>query len=256
MIQVIGRAFNMLELISRNEWMRMTDLAKGTGLGKTTAGNILATLRDLGYLAQNDKSEYGLSDKFQALAATKISKNIVAKVAEENVRFLAADVSETVVLAVLVNGERYKLAEANPDRTITVNTAAYQGGCLFDTVTGRILLAHLNAKELRGIMKRYDFPHGRQWAGVTTQGELYAVLEKIRTDGIHIITMGDLIAVGVPVYEADTVVWGAIGVYLPKSRFTRRHRAEIIRGLKGTAERIRHQLFRNETTPLAKNAEA
>ncbi len=229
MIQVLCRAFDMLSLIGKHDGMRLTDLAASVDIGRTTAGNILSTLKRLGYLAQNDKSEYLLSDNFYALAATKANRDRDARIAEENVRMLAERVNESVVLASLVNGERCTLAEARADRALTVNTDVYRDGNLLSTVTGRILLAYMNAKERAG-QKKYRI-----------DAALEAELTAIREKGIGILSKSDIAAVGVPILTRDGV-WAAIGVYLPAIRFTGKHRIEIIDSLRSIAKRVETQL--------------
>ncbi|MBI4978451.1 MAG: helix-turn-helix domain-containing protein [Spirochaetes bacterium] len=250
MIQVLGRAFTMLEHIGSAQAVRLTDLAKAAKLNTTTAGNILTTLRDLGYLTQNDKSEYMLSERFTMLASAAQKKDLIARVAEENVRALSERVNEAAVLSLLIDGERYQLAEAKADRTVTVNNTLYQGASLFDTVTGRVLLAYQDGKALQKILKRHNFPDGKQWIEAQTKEELTAVLAKIKADGIGFITKNDVAAVGVPIFNPDgTTVWGALGVFLPKVRFTGKHRTDIVDSLRAVVQRMQHQLFSSASTP-------
>ncbi|MBF0243924.1 MAG: helix-turn-helix domain-containing protein [Planctomycetes bacterium] len=243
MIQVLERAFNMLEHIGAKHAVRLTDLAKAATLNTTTAGNILATLRDLGYLSQNDKSEYMLSGRFHKLSSAAQTKDLSSKVAEENIKALCEQVNEAAVLSLLVDGERYQLAEARPDRSITVTNTLYQGASLFDTVTGRVLLAYLSSKELQKLLKRHNFPLSPQWRDATTKAQLLSILSKIRTDRIGFITKGDVAAAGVPIFNSEGMVWGAVGVYLPKIRFSGKHRTHITGSLKATAQRMQYQLF-------------
>lgn len=236
MIQVLHRAFDMIALLAKSDGMRLTDLAGAVGIGRSTAGNILSTLRRLGYLAQNDKSEYLLSGQFHALSAAKAIRDRTARVAEENVRLLAERINESVVLAMLMNGERYTLAEAIANRDITVNTNAYRDAHLFDSVTGRVLLAYLPPGELRAVMRRHA-TGARAWRAAI------AALPAIRAKGIGYLYKTEIAAVGVPIVDTEKKVWAAIGVYLPAMRFNGKHRAEIIAALRSVAKRIEAELF-------------
>lgn len=227
MIQVIARTFAMLAVIGKSDGARLTDLAAAAGIGKTTAGNILTTLKKLGYLSQNERSEYLLSDQFHALSASKVLRDRVAAAAEENVRFLAGRVNESVVLATLVNGERHTVAEARADRALTVNTDVYRDGNLLSTITGRVLLAIQPAKD-RSLRK------------IRIDSALAEELAAIREKGIGYLVKNDITAVGVPIIAGE--FRAAIGIYLPSMRFTGKHKADIIESLTASAKRMEIEL--------------
>lgn len=68
-IQSVQRAFDLLEHIARQpEGARLSELADGTGLNRSTAHNLLASLEELGYITQDRKgAAYRLTGKLTQL---------------------------------------------------------------------------------------------------------------------------------------------------------------------------------------------
>jgi IclR family acetate operon transcriptional repressor len=68
-VQSVGRAFNLLERIARQpEGARLSELADGAGLNRSTAHNLLASLEELGYITQDRKgAAYRLTGKVNRL---------------------------------------------------------------------------------------------------------------------------------------------------------------------------------------------
>ena len=69
-IQSVQRVFDLLERIARHpEGVRLSELAAGTGLNRSTAHNLLASLEGLGYIMQDKKgAAYRLTGKLNQLA--------------------------------------------------------------------------------------------------------------------------------------------------------------------------------------------
>lgn len=68
-VQSVQRAFDLLERIARQpEGARLSELADGAGLNRSTAHNLLASLEALGYIAQDRKgAAYRLTGKVNRL---------------------------------------------------------------------------------------------------------------------------------------------------------------------------------------------
>jgi DNA-binding IclR family transcriptional regulator len=68
-IQSVQRAFDLLEQIAtRSEGARLSELADGAGLNRSTAHNLLASLEQLGYITQDRKgAAYRLTGKLKHL---------------------------------------------------------------------------------------------------------------------------------------------------------------------------------------------
>ena len=68
-VQSVGRAFDLLERIARQpEGARLSELADGAGLNRSTAHNLLASLEELGYITQDRKgAAYRLTGKINRL---------------------------------------------------------------------------------------------------------------------------------------------------------------------------------------------
>src|SRR3954454_9910631 len=68
-VQSVGRAFDLLERIAKQpEGARLSELADGAGLNRSTAHNLLASLETLGYITQDRRgAAYRLTGKLNRL---------------------------------------------------------------------------------------------------------------------------------------------------------------------------------------------
>jgi len=248
MIQVIKRTFDIIKLLSEEKEMGLKDIAEKVGIKKTTACNILKTLVDLGYLKKGDNSSYLLGKGLASIASGDIEKNNILNVAEREIEKLSEKIKEAVLVAVLYKGERYTIAEAQFNQSVTVNTGIFEKTPIYSTATGRLLLAYADERELKGIVNRIELLKNK-WQGVNSLESLKKALNQIRSEKIVVKEAdgGQVVGLGVPVFGVDKKVCAAVGVYLPTVRFQGNHKKEIISNLIAAGERMSYMLS------LAKN---
>jgi len=242
MIQVIKRAFDIIELLSKEEKLNLKDIANKVDIKKTTTCNILKTLVDLGYI-EKKVNTYTFGSKLISITSNEIKKSSILHIAEDNVKQLTNQTKEAVVVAILYKGERYTIVQSSFNQSIIVNTNIFQKGSIYDTATGRVLLAYLEEKELREIVNKKGIPKD-EWPEVKSYKDLKNALLEIKKKKIcfKITNDNQVQALAVPVFGPDGKVWASIGIYLPLSRFKGEHKKEIIKNLIFTGERMSYIL--------------
>ena len=236
MIQVIGRAFGVLERLSGQGPSSVKDLAEATGLKKSTLCNILKTMVEMGYVVKSERGRYELGEKLAQMAAPQRQQEALVRLGREAVVRLADETGEAALIAVLREGERQILAEARSRQGLIVNSAV-MGRSVFASATGWVLLAQLEEDELKQLVTSRNLASAG-WEG--SYRELKTMLAKVREEGMGVYRGGDgqAVGLGVPVLGKEGRVEAALGVYLPSVRFRGAHQKQVIGLLKSTAREM------------------
>ena len=106
-VQALDRTFDLLELLARfPEGLALSDISGQIGLHKSTVHRLLGSLKDRGYIEQDeDSSRYRIGMAFIALAAPYLNQLDLKTVAEPEMRRLSDRLGVTVYLATLRDGE-------------------------------------------------------------------------------------------------------------------------------------------------------
>ena len=237
MIQVLNRAFNILEIIRRNSSCRLGNIAREAALNLTTAENIVVTLKKLGYIEKNGQNEYTLSEKLFTLASASNNNSEIIKIFRRNIESLSGNTGETSIAAVLHNRERYTIAEFAQVSAINVSESVYKDRYLFNTITGRILFAFAGAEEQKNILRQY---FKNPASGLETK--IMKLCQKIKKNKISILKKKEIMAAGAPVFLNDRCC-AAIGVYMPKSRYYKKPDGMLSSELDIIARRIENEIL-------------
>ena len=243
MIQVLHRALNILEFIAQhpNREYSLTEIADQQQLNHGTCANILKTLVTRGYIEQvGHKKGYRLGAMSYHLTRNKAYRRDLILAAEAPMQQLTQAVNETSLLAIVVNDRRITLHTAECDRDIQARGNVDR--TVYDSATGRLLLAHQAEAEQVRFARTYGLPTEEVWPGITTEPQLLNALAQLRETGLSIDhTNRQIVGLAVPLYQQGQVK-AALGVFLPEIRYTDAHRDEIIHALRQTASRINQNL--------------
>jgi IclR family transcriptional regulator, acetate operon repressor len=113
-IQSVQRAFDLLERIATQaEGARLSELADGAGLNRSTAHNLLASLEELGYIRQDKKgAAYKLTGKLNRLLRPDAEQEHALRARIQPVlKSVSAASGESAFLA-LVTGSEYLCVDA------------------------------------------------------------------------------------------------------------------------------------------------
>ena len=237
-IAVLDRAFSILEVLARTRRaLTLAELAQEARLPKPTVHRILKSLRDLGYVAQNDRGgAYELSERLASLHEYGRDEAVREKALPLMERLHVA-FDETVNLG-LLEGIYVRYAHvietAQPLRWIVKPGArdSFQ-----TTALGRAIVAHLPAEQQARLVTKAcaSLPaRGRKAARVTLEQELNATLhrgfaleEEETVAGVACVAIS-LAFLGEPL--------AAVSVSVPVHRLSSRQRSEMIATMLQTRE--------------------
>lgn len=238
MIQVINRALDILEYLSiePNDPKSLSVIANNFKLNPGTCANIIKTLMERKYVEKIDKRGYCLGSKAYALTGNTGYQKDLVKAATKEMEFLTAKYNENSLIASLINNTRSAVVRVSGTQDIQVITSKEKS--VYDTATGRLLLAMLPEAELHKFVVKYGLPKGEEWTAVKTEKSLLAQLESIRNNGYaKKVTTGKIIGFAVPVYITDKII-NSLCLYMPEYRFKQTDEKLIVADLLTTAKAI------------------
>ena len=244
MIQVLQRAFGVLDMLAEAEPLTLGEMTERTGMKKPTLCLILKSLVELGAVRKVETGLYATGSTLQQLALKPRRMGAIHWLAGEAVGHLAEEIHESVVAARVYKGTRYTIAQATFDQALMVNSTLQARGTFYSCATGRVLLAFMSQAEQETVVQRFGLPPRELWAEATTPGGLDRQLARIREDGEVVLTTaaGAVRFLAVPVFGPDGGVWLALGVSLPSIRFVPSHDKRVMDGLRRGAMELAAQL--------------
>ena len=156
LIQVLERAFDVLELLAReNRALRATDIAEHLELSLNTAHNLIRTLYNRGYLAQEANRLYSLGPQCFYLGSFADRWGRLREAALPVIRELSGQTGELSFVGVIENRKLFCVALTEGEDDVTVSPRQRWAEELHDTASGRLLLAFLPETEQRRIIDKY-----------------------------------------------------------------------------------------------------
>lgn len=244
MVQVLIKAFDIIELVvQRNgQAISLTEVSDELELNQATAANIINTMVSRGYLEHIGKKKgYRLGPAAYRLTNEVPYGKELVNVAKDIMEELTDKLNESCIIGVLRNYKRYILHAVNATQEVQVNLSSERN--VYETASGRLLLAHLPDKELNHFIKQNSLPNAELWEEASTTKGLVEAFEKIRKDGIVITHLKNRHVKGfaVPVFSNDQVV-ASLSVFLPEYRCSSARQKEIVQSLKTAAAAISQKL--------------
>jgi DNA-binding IclR family transcriptional regulator len=220
LVQSVDRAVNVLEILAGRGEVGVTEIAAELGVHKSTAFRLIAVLESRGLVEQlADRGKYRLGFGIVRLARATVAELDLAKESRRTSEELAADLGETVNVAILDSDRAVNVSQVRGTAAISTYNWVGQGTPLHATSSGKVLLAHAGEQVregvLAGVLERYTI------ATVTDPALLAAELAAIRGRG-WAATEGEyeagLNAVAAPVRDAGGDVVAAVSVSGPSFR--------------------------------------
>lgn len=219
MIQVIERVEKILVYLSENRKREipLTEIADNLGMNRATCANILKTMKDLGFVEQNEyRKGYILGDKVYTIAGADNDPDRLKSLLRPLVDNLCKEVNENVMLTVIRNDQRYHIYNAEANHALQAKVI-YQMG-VWQATTAKVIIAQYGKEKLSDFLKLAGMP-GKDWPEIRTRQELYDALAKIREHRCFTVINNHFACMAAPIFKNGKVI-ASIGYYLPDLRLT------------------------------------
>ncbi|MDA9316301.1 helix-turn-helix domain-containing protein [Polaribacter sp.] len=220
MIQVIDRAFNILEFIASQEekYITLTKISIGVGLHKATCSNIIKTMVKRNYLEKSEDSKgYKLGFMFLTLSGDKNDLLPYTLKAKGPLKKLRDDLQEGCLLAVIRGKMRINVYKTNTTKELRIvildEKSAYQ------TASGRVLLSCFTKSQINKYIEEFGLPSKEEWPEVKSIKSLFSNLEKIKTNGFCLRESPEgILGYAVAIIGPNNLIF-SLSVFLPNLRW-------------------------------------
>ena len=188
-VQSLERAFSLLDILSLHpNGMHLQELAERTGLNKSTAHRLLASLISLGFVkkAEGVSGKYQLSLKLFELAGRVVESINVLDVARDPLEKLRDAAKETIHLVVRDGCDIVYIHKSEcPSNAYRLFSQIGMRRPLYCTAAGKSILATLSDREVAAIWEQSNIETYTEHT-ITSLSALYEELDGIRACGYAI----------------------------------------------------------------------
>ncbi|NLG98428.1 MAG: IclR family transcriptional regulator [Chloroflexi bacterium] len=215
MIGSILKAIDILSLFdSYHPRMSLAEISERSGLPKSTAHSILATLQARGLIEKVDSDSYAVGNQIIVLAQSARVNIELRDRAARYLRLLADACHESVYLTVREQDHvLYIYAVESPHRLLA-RTAVGERVLMHCTANGKSIMASLPESEIEAYVKRVGLQKYTKNTIVTLDG-LKKELEMTRQCGYAVDNEEHepgIYCIGVPIYDGSSRVIGACSI--------------------------------------------
>jgi DNA-binding IclR family transcriptional regulator len=235
----IAAVLDVLEMLDRHGPATLAQLARETGVAKSTLHRVCSMMFERGWVARDPRSGYiELGPKVAWLAQAAPVSPLAAAFQEVGRRVVARH-NETTCLTVLDGRESVFIAKEETTHQVRLVTTVGSRLPAFAAASGRVLLADRPEDEVAALYAgcELETPTGRKLAGLD---ELFAILREARRRGyaenLDETALG-LHCLAAPVGTPGHVV-AAITLCVPTGRMTAARKREMLPDLLRAAREV------------------
>ncbi len=249
MIKVLKKTFDIIEYIGAKQGSPVLpgEIVDALDLNQPTTIRILKDLVELGYLDQvSRQAGYCLGPLAYWVTHGQQYMHKLTSTADPIIKDCAQEIGNSVLFAVLHGNSRYILSHYNynPDVMIELDTPLYDD--LYETATGRVLLAFCDRKQREKIIRSLGTPSQEDWVEASTPEKLKKCLSKIRKDGFEKNISPRFKIAAFPVYSNNKFI-AALGASVPPNLCTDEELAEKFDRVARAAQSITDKLSPKRT---------
>jgi IclR family transcriptional regulator, KDG regulon repressor len=235
----ISAVLDVLEALDRRGAVTLSELARETGVAKSTLHRVCTTMGQRGWLARDRLSgQLELGPKVAWLARATPASLLTPAFHAVAVRLVACH-NETTCLTVLDGRESVFVAKEETSHPVRLVTAVGSRLPAFASASGRVMLADLRPAEVDALYAgcELETPTGRRLNGL---GHLHAILNKTRRRGygenIDDTALG-LHCIAAPLGPPGRVI-AAITLCIPSGRMNATRKRELVKDLLAAATEL------------------
>lgn len=215
-LQSLNRAISVLECLAVTPLgMGLSQLARETGMSKSTVLRILRTWQDNNYVVQKADSCYYVDWKFFVLAGTRSQAQDLRNTAHPYLQELSDASHETSHLALLVDDEVVYVDQIQGRQEVGVATKIGRRVPIYAVASGKAILAYLDEVSVARILENVTPFTPRT---IVDRRAMIADIEGTRRRGYSIAKgefTKDVGSVGAPILDSRGVPKAAVSIVFP-----------------------------------------
>ena len=233
-IRSFAKGMNVLELLSDNEALTVTQVAKLMDINRASSHRFLSTLKELGYADKDDGSRYYLTSKVIELGMKVLDRFEIRKIARPFLQELSAKFNETINLGYFNDKEILTIDKIDSKEILRMDAGIGGGEPAYCTSLGKAILAFLPDQQLEEYFHAIELtPYTPNT--VVSKAKLKEEFMHIKENGYAIddeeLSVG-LRCVGAPLFNYSGQALYAISISGPSIRMGSKRIEEMQRVLK------------------------
>lgn len=249
----LEKCVQILTLFSDSPVLQVSEIAEKMGQPRSTAYRYVAALRANHLIEEAEGGPgYRLGPKILELAAS-MSRRPLRDVAKPYLERIGRETGETIILNALRDHVGICLDKVDGHHTLRVS---YERGDVYPlhaSATGKVILAHLDAKEQKRIIKDIGLEVFTDTT-ITDPKVLATEFEKIRENGFsesHGEAIEGTYGIAAPIFSISGRVVASIGASVPTHRGEGEDRLRLIALLTEAAAQITQELTSQQAEPTS-----
>jgi DNA-binding IclR family transcriptional regulator len=239
LVKSADRVLDLLELLAgTGRAMTHAELARRTGIPKSSLTHLLRTLVPRGYVTQSSESQqFQLGERAYDLARRGAHSRDLVRLGQPSLVKVMRTTGESAALSVLRDDVAERIASAETSRAVLYSVHVGVLAPLYANSAGKVLLAWMPAAEREAYLRRVQL-QARTEHTVRSVAVLRRQLQQVREEGVA-WSMGEftagVVGIAIPVLDAHGRALAAVGVALPAERLDESRKARILGALQGAA---------------------
>lgn len=243
----VQKTMQVLEVLAGKE-KGVLEIAKETGLNKSTVFRIISSLVSLDYAYQVAKTEkYGLTVKFNKLAESNQSRFSLVALSLEILQRAADESQETIFLYTYSQGQMiilHQIESPSPLRVVSKFNNDGRRPPLHATASSKCIIAMQGEKSIQYLLSQAPFPRFTDTT-ICTKEAMLEELTRIREQGYAMDDQENELGircVAAPIYMPDHTVTSCVSISGPSVRMHGEKLAKCIDLVKETVAEISRKI--------------
>jgi DNA-binding IclR family transcriptional regulator len=242
LVKSADRVLDLLELLAgTGRAMTHAELARRTGIPKSSLTHLLRTLVLRGYVEQPGESQqFQLGERAYDLARRGAHSRDLVRLGQPWLVKVMRSTGESAALSVLRDDMAERIASAETSRAVLYSVHVGVLAPLYANSAGKVLLAWMPAAEREAYLRRVQL-QPRTEHTIRSLAVLRRQLQQVREDGVA-WSVGEftagIVGIAMPVLDAHGRALAAVGVALPTQRLDDARKAKILQALRDAAQGI------------------
>jgi DNA-binding IclR family transcriptional regulator len=248
LVSAVARTMLILEILSKEDQLGVTEIARRSNLHKSTVFRFLNTLTQLGYVYRDTGNDrYGLSLKLNALVGIRSGSQDILRYASAPLEYLARETGETVHLAILEDDALVylrKIESARSLRVVTMVSSVGDNVPMYCTGLGKAILAWFPVAEQEKYIAHQVFTQYTETT-ITDGPSLLRELALIKDRGYafdHQEHEEGVVCVAAPVFTSGQLPIAAISIAGPSVRMGEKNLSRYVELILAVSREISEKL--------------
>ncbi|SDM16674.1 transcriptional regulator, IclR family [Franzmannia pantelleriensis] len=242
-VAAVMKVFAILEALAEQRDIGLSELSQRAFTSKSTAYRFLQTMKELGYVSQEEESErYALTLKLFELGASALENVDLIRLADAQMSRLSETTHEAIHLGALDEDFQHiiYLHKYDSQFNLCMQSRVGRRNPVYSTAMGKTLLAWMEDDRAREVLKRVSFVPRTEHTLISVEAVMDE-LPRVRQHGVaedrEEAELG-VRCLAVPIFDRFGKAVAALSMSFPVVRYDAEKREEYVRLLHEAGEKV------------------